>query len=104
MPRVHCPTGLDFAFLSKTTRPDSSTTHTEVSFWETSNPTYCFMTASESFGCNKSKVTGLLSPLTVDRNYVIVPKSAVERGVMLHSRRARTVFGYFVAGWMFGNH
>ena len=68
MPRVHGPTGL--------VRPDSSTTHTEVSFWETSNPTYCFMTASESFGCNKSKVTGLLSPLTVDRNYVIVPKFA----------------------------
>jgi hypothetical protein len=58
MPRVHCPTGLDFAFLSKTTRPDSSTTHTEVSFWETSNPTYCFTTASESFGCDKSKVYG----------------------------------------------
>jgi hypothetical protein len=40
--------------------------------WGSANPTYCFMTASESFGCNKSKVTGLLSPLTVDRNYVIV--------------------------------
>jgi len=46
--------GSDFAFPSKTTRPASLTTHTEVSFCETSSPTYCFMIAIRFVCCARA--------------------------------------------------